>query len=314
MQAFALDEVGKPGSLRELPTPQPQDGQVLVRVHAAGVNPFDVWVTQGYVVGLMEHRFPLIPGVDAAGVVEAVGDKAGDLAVGDEVFGFVGKPYVGEGTYAQAVTMSAGSIARKPASLDFRQAAAVPLAGATALTLLDAVDLASGQTVLVIGASGGVGSFFVQLAAERGATVVGICSGPNVGYVRERRAADVIDYTRGDVGEALQAHYPGGVDAVVDLAGDKAELNTIARQLRRGTRLASAAMAADEAQLAERGIKAVNTATAASSAHMERLARGLDDGTLRLPEIHALPLGQAADALAQIATRHTRGKLILDVA
>jgi NADPH2:quinone reductase len=314
MRAFALDDVGKPGSLRDLPSPPPQQGEVLVRVRAAGVNPFDAMVAQGYVMGMMEHRFPLVPGVDAAGVVEAVGDGAGGLAVGDEVFGHVGKPYLGEGTYAQAVTMSAGSIARTPASLDFRQAAAVPLSGASALTLLDAVALAAGQTVLVIGASGGVGSFLVPLAAARGARVVGICSGPNLDYVRERGAADVIDYTQGDAGEAVRARCPDGVDAIVDLAGDKAELSTLSQLLRPGTHVASAAMAADPEALAERGITAANTVTSATTAHLDLLARELEDGTLRLPEIHTLPLEQAADALAQVGTRHTRGKLVLEVA
>jgi NADPH2:quinone reductase len=313
MQAFALDDVGKPGSLRELPTPAPQEGQVLVRVRAAGVNPFDAVVAQGYVMGMMEHRFPLVPGVDAAGVVEAAGNGAGAWAVGDEVFGFVGKPHLGEGTYAQAVAMSAGSISRKPASLDFRQAAAVPLAGATALTLLDAVALAAGHTVVVIGASGGVGSFLVQLATQRGARVVGICSGPNLGYVRDLGAADAIDYTKGGVGEAVRARCLDGVDAIVDLAGDKAELATLSQHLRPGTHVASAAMAADEEELAMRGIKAANTVTSATTAHMELLARGLEDGTLRLPELHVLPLEQAADALAQVGTRHTRGKLVLEV-
>jgi NADPH:quinone reductase-like Zn-dependent oxidoreductase len=128
----------------------------------------------------MEHRFPLVPGHDAAGVVEAVGDGVDGLAVGDAVFGAVGKPYLGEGTYAQATSMSVGSVWLKPSWLDFSQAAAVPLSGATALTLLEAVALSPGERLLVLGASGGVGSFLVQLAALRGTEVVGVCSGPNL--------------------------------------------------------------------------------------------------------------------------------------
>jgi NADPH:quinone reductase len=138
MRAFALDSFGEPGSIRELPAPEPVDGQVLVRVRAAGVNPFDAVVAQGYIKDLMEHRFPLVPGHDAAGVIEGVGDGVEQLAVGDEVFGAVGKPYLGEGTYAQATTMSAGSVWLKPSSLDFAQAAAVPLSGATANVRLPA--------------------------------------------------------------------------------------------------------------------------------------------------------------------------------
>ncbi len=122
-------------------------------------------------------------------MVEALGDGVDDLAVGDEVFGAVGKPYLGEGTYAETTTMSDGAVWRKPTSLDFAQAAAVPLGGATALTLLDAVALGASETVLVIGASGGVGSFLVQLAAQRGARVVGVCGGRNVAYARGLGAA-----------------------------------------------------------------------------------------------------------------------------
>jgi NADPH:quinone reductase len=313
MRAFALDSFGEPGSVRELPIPTPADGQVLVRVRAAGVNPFDAYVAQGYVKDLMEHRFPLVPGVDAAGVVEALGDGVDDLAVGDEVFGAVGKPYLGEGTYTEATTMSAAAVRRMPASLDFTQAAAVPLGGATALTLLDAAAVGAGQTVLVLGASGGVGSFLVQLAVERGARVVGVCSGRNLAYARGLGAADVIDYTAGGVADAVHARHSGGIDAIVDLVGDKAAVLALGEQLRPGGRVASAVGGADEEELAKRGIGAANVVTWLTSEQLAQLTRWLEDGTLRLPEIQALPLEEAADALGRIATRHTRGKLVLTV-
>jgi len=313
MRAFALDSFGEPGSIRELPTPEPADGQVLVRVRAAGVNPFDAVVAQGYVKDLMEHRFPLVPGHDAAGVVEAVGDGADGLAVGDVVFGAVGKPYLGEGTYAQATTMSAGAVWPKPPWLDFAQAAAVPLSGATALTLLDAVALGAGERVLVLGASGGVGSFLVQLAAQRGAQVVGVCSGPNLAYARGLGAADVVDYTTGDVGEAVRSRHPDGVDAIVDLVGDKPALTALSEQLRPGGRVASAVDAADVEELAKRGIRATNVASWLTSEQLAQLTRLLEGGALRLPEIHTVEFGDTADALAKIATKHTRGKLVLVV-
>jgi len=313
MRAFALDSFGEPGSIRELSTPEPADGQVLVRLRAAGVNPFDAFVAQGYVKDLMEHRFPLVPGHDAAGVIQAVGDGVDGLAVGDEVFGAVGKPYLGEGTYAQATTMSAGSVWPKPSSLDFAQAAAVPLSGATALTLLDAVALGAGERVLVLGASGGVGSFLVQLATQRGAQVVGVCSGPNLAYARGLGAADVIDYTTDEVGEAVRSRYPDGVDAILDLVGDKPALTALSEQLRPGGRVASAVDAADVEELAKRGIPATNVASWLTSEQLAQLTRWLADGTLRLPEIHAVGFEDAAEALAKIATRHTRGKLVLAI-
>jgi NADPH:quinone reductase-like Zn-dependent oxidoreductase len=313
MRAFALDSFGAPGSMRELPTPEPAEGQVVVRVRAAGVNPFDAVVAQGYIKDLMEHRFPLVPGHDAAGVIEAVGEGADGLAVGDAVFGAVGKPYLGEGTYAQATTMSAGSIWPKPSSLDFTQAAAVPLSGATALTLLDAVALGAGERVLVLGASGGVGSFLVQLATQRGAEVVGVCSGPNVTYTRGLGAADMIDYTTEAVGEAVRSRYPDGVDAIIDLVGDRPALTALSEQLRPGGRIASAVDAADVEEFAKRDIRATNVASWLTSEQLAQLTRLLEDGTLRLPEIHAVGFENAADALAKIATKHTRGKLVLAI-
>jgi NADPH2:quinone reductase len=313
VRAFALDSFGERGSTRELRAPEPAKGQVLVRVRAAGVNPFDAVVARGYVKDLMEHRFPLVPGVDAAGVVEAVGDGVDELAVGDEVFGGVGKPYLGEGTFAQATTMSSGAVWPKPSSLDFAQAAAVPLGGATALTLLDAVALGAGESVLVLGASGGVGSFLVQLAAQRGAQVVGVCSGPNLAYAGGLGAADVIDYTTGDVGDAVRSRHPDGVDAIVDLVGDMPALTALSEQLRPGGRVASAVNGADEEELAKRGVSATNVVTWLTSGQLAKLTRWLEDGTLRLPEIHAVGFEDAADALAKIATKHTRGKLVLGV-
>lgn len=313
MRAFALDSFGKPGSIRELPNPEPADGQVLVRVRAAGVNPFDAVVAQGYIKDLMEHRFPLVPGHDAAGVIEAVGNGVDGLAVGDAVLGAVGKPYLGEGTYAQTTTMSTGSIWPKPSSLDFTQAAAVPLSGATALTLLDAVALGAGERVLVLGASGGVGSFLVQLAAQRGAQVLGVCSGPNLAYARGLGAGDVIDYTTEQVGDAVRSRYPDGVDAIIDLVGDKAALTALSERLRPGGRVASAVDAADVEELAKRGISATNVASWLSSEQLAQLTRWLEDGTLRLPEIHTVGFEDAAEALARIATKHTRGKLVLAI-
>jgi NADPH:quinone reductase-like Zn-dependent oxidoreductase len=313
MHAFALDTLGQPGSLRELPEPQPGPGEVLVRTRAAGVNPFDAAVAQGWLESYMEHRFPLVLGMDAAGVVEALGDGVAGFALGDEVLGGVGKPFVGGGTYAEAVTMATSSIVAKPAGFGFDLAAALPLAGSTAITLLDAVSLAAGETVLVLGASGGVGSFLVQLAKQAGASVVGVCSGPNADYARERGADDVIDYASQDVATTLGERYPDGIDAIVDLVGDGAALLGLSEQLRQGGRVASAVSAADEAKLAERGIRAANVGTVITAAMLDRLVAGLQDGSLKPPEVASLPLAGAAEALAAIGTKHTRGKLVLAV-
>src|SRR2546429_6030199 len=133
MKAFALGDLGRPGSIRDLPVPEPVEGQVRVRVGVAGLNPFDNAVVQGFLKDRMEHRFPLVPGMDASGTIDAVGAGVSDLSVGDEAFGSVGKKYLGGGTLAEFTTMSVGTVARKPNTLSHAIAAAIPVAGVTAL-------------------------------------------------------------------------------------------------------------------------------------------------------------------------------------
>ena len=166
MRAFALEELGAPGSVVEVPVPEPAEGQVRIRVAAAGLNPFDNAVIQGSLKDQMEHRFPLIPGMDAAGTVDALGEGVIELAIGDEVFGSVGKRHLGEGTAAGSATMSTATIARRPAGIADTDAAAIPVAGVTALTMVETASVSDGDVVVAIGATGGVGSYLVQLAAS----------------------------------------------------------------------------------------------------------------------------------------------------
>lgn len=219
MRAFALEELGAPGSVVEVPVPEPAEGQVRIRVAAAGLNPYDSAVIQGYLKDHMEHRFPLIPGMDAAGTVDALGEGVIELAVGDEVFGSVGKRYLGEGTAAGSGTMSTAAIARRPASIDPTDAAAIPVAGVTALTMVESASVSDGDVVVAIGATGGVGSYFVQLAARRGARVLAISSSANADYARTLGAAEVVDYGAGDVVEAVRSLAPDGIDVIADMHG-----------------------------------------------------------------------------------------------
>jgi len=280
-------------------------------VVAAGVNPVDAAVVAGYLKDMMEHRFPLIPGIDASGVIDAIGAGVEGLAEGDEVFGGTGKMYFGEGSFAEHVTMSAGTIKRKPRSIGHREAAAIPLAGVTAILLDEALGLSDGETVLAIGASGGVGTFLVQLAARRGATVVAVCRGENAEYVHELGAAEVIDYSVEDVAVALRSRHPDGIDAIADMVGDREGLAQLTEQLSRGGRVASTVGAADQEALAARGMKAENVTTMVTTEHLTTLAEALDRGDLKGPQIQAFPLEGAGQALAQVGARHVRGKLVL---
>jgi NADPH2:quinone reductase len=258
MKALAIDELGQPGSLHDIPVPEPAEGQVRIRVAAAGLNPFDNAVVQGFLKDRMEHRFPLVPGMDASGTVEALGQGVEAWAVGDEVFGSVGKRYLGEGTLAEFATMSAGRVARKPASVDHTAAAAIPVAGVTALVMADALELSEGHVVVANGATGGVGSYFVQLASARGARVVAVCRGENADYARRLGATEVIDYTSGDVAEAIRSLFPEPLDAIADMHGDAETVARLAEPVRSGGHVASAVGAADPEALRGRGIEGTN--------------------------------------------------------
>jgi NADPH:quinone reductase-like Zn-dependent oxidoreductase len=311
MKAFAIDELGLAGSVRDIAVPEPAEGQVRVRVAAAGLNPFDAAVVQGQLKDRMEHRFPLVPGMDASGTVEAVGKGVTGWSVGEEVFGSVGRSYLGEGTLAEFATMSERTVARKHASLDHAAAAAVPVAAVTALTMVDAFASAAGGVVVAIGATGGVGGYLVQLAARRGARVVAVCSGGNADYARRLGAVDVVDYTAEDMVEAVGSRYPDGIQGIADMHGDREVLARLAEQVRAGGHVTSAVGAADADALAQRGIGATNVQGRVNTASLEALATMLERGEIQSPELQRYSLTDAAQALAAVGSGHVRGKIVV---
>jgi NADPH:quinone reductase-like Zn-dependent oxidoreductase len=313
MEAFAIDELGSPGSIRDLAEPEADEGQVRIRVAAAGLNPFDGAVVNGRLKGRMDHRFPLIPGMDASGTVEAVGDGVLSWGVGDDVFGSVGKMYLGEGTLAQRATMSAATIAPKPSSIDHASAAAIPIAGVTALMMADALEISRDDVVLAIGATGGVGSFFVQIVARRGAHLVAVCSKANAGYARSLGAADVIDYHEESTADALASRFPDGIVGIADMFGDKESLAALAGRVRSGGYVVSAVGAADARALEHRGLTGVNVNGMVTTASLEELAGMLERKELVVPELHAFPFADAAEALRQVGSGHSRGKIVVAV-
>jgi NADPH2:quinone reductase len=311
MKAFAIDGFGEQGSVRDLPVPEPEEGQVRLRVVAAGLNPFDVAVVQGFLKDHMEHRFPLVPGMDASGIVDAVGDGVDGYAAGEEAFGSVGKMHLGEGTLAEFVTVSAGTVTHKPSSFDHIVAAAIPTAGVTALNMADALELSKGQTVVAVGATGGVGSYFVQLASRRGPRVVAICRDENADYARGLGAADVIDYAAGDVADAVRSRYPGGIDAVADMHGDAEQLAKLTEQVSSGGHVASVVGAVDIEALAAREVEGTNVQVRVTTASLDVLSRMLEAGELVPPEIRTSPLADTSEALAAVGTSHVRGKIVV---
>src|SRR5918994_1952929 len=254
MRVIAEERFGGAIALMNLPVPEIGRGEVLIRVRAAGVNPFDWKVANGALEGEQKHRFPLILGFDAAGVVERVGADVTGLAEGDDVYGYLFKPVIGGGTYAEYVSAPANIVAKKPESVGFAEAAALPTPGLTAMDLLDAVNLGEGETALVVGATGGVGSYAVQLAARRGARVIATARAANEAFVRGLGTAETIDHTKEDLVEAVRMTHPGGIEAIIAVVSDRDVLSRMAGFVKEGGRIASSVFAADVESLAERSI------------------------------------------------------------
>src|SRR5215217_2445045 len=245
MRTIAEEKFGGPIALMELPVPEIGRGEVLIRVRAAGVNPFDWKVADGVLEGERKHRFPLILGFDAAGVVERVGDEVTGLAEGDEVYGYLFKPVVGEGAYAEYVSAPASIVAKKPESVGFAEAAALPTPGLAAMDLVDAVNLGEGETVLIVGATGGVGSYAVQLAARRGARVIATARRENEAFARELGAVETIDHTTEDLVESVLVDHPHGIEAVVHVVSDREALGRLAGPVKKGGSVPTSVYPAD---------------------------------------------------------------------
>ncbi len=311
MRAFAIDQFGETGSVRDVPQPTPQEGQVRVRVEAASVNPVDAVFMTGAYKDMLPHHLPLVPGMDLGGVVDAVGDGVTGLQVGDRVFGIHGKMSVGEGTLAEYVIATPGTLARRPDGIDAAFGAGLGLAGASALQMVEVAGVESGDPVLVIGAAGGIGSIAVQLLAAAGAMPIAVTRAANHDYVRSLGAVAALDYATDDVFEKVRAVHPGGIAAIFDMAGDKESINHLAELVRSGGHVVSMAGAADAEALAGRGVIATNVMTQGTSDKFERLAEQVQEGRLKQPEIRKFRLADAAEALAEIRSGHTRGKLVV---
>lgn len=287
--------------VEELPRPKLAPSAVLIEVRAASVNPVDWKVMTGGLDGLMDAVFPVVPGWDVAGVVVALGPDTPEFAVGDEVIAYARKDVVGAGTFAELVAVPAASVARKPTSLTFEQAAGLPLAGGTALRTLDALEVTAGDTVLVHAAAGGVGIFAVQIAVARGARVIGTASESNHAFLRELGAEPV---TYGDgVVDRVRALAPEGVDAVADFVGG--QLETSLAVLADGGRLASVA----DPGVIEHGGRWIWVRP--DGAESARLAALADEGKLKVEVARTYGLDEVAEAFAESQSGHVRGKLVI---
>jgi NADPH2:quinone reductase len=314
MRAFAVDSFGATGSVREIPIPEPAQGEVLIRVHAAGVNVMDPIYTGGWIKDYMEHRFPLVPGIDVSGVVEAIGPGVADFKVGEEVFGVSSKPFVGDGTFAEYATVPVSGLAKKPIGLSHTEAAALPHAALTALAAVDAANPANGQVVLLVGAAGGVGTIVSQLAAQRGARVVAVTSAASADHARSFGADETVDYAASDAMGELKRRYPDGVDALIDLHSDAEAFERYASLVRAGGVAVSTRGPAGAAapRIEERGVRFA-AANRAGPDRLGEISEAVAAGRLRVPPVKTFSLDDAPVAIAEMAGGHVRGKLVIAV-
>jgi NADPH:quinone reductase len=310
MRAFVLPDFESQPTLADIPTPEARPGEVLVRVHAASVNGVDLSIASGRLRGMMEYRFPVVLGKDFAGTVEDVGAGATGFAAGDRVFGVVSDPSpLNSRSFAEYLAVPAGpNLTRVPEGVDLATAGVLGLAGSAALQAVDAVAPAAGETVLVSGATGGVGAYAVQLAAARGAAVIATAKpGEEEDFVRDLSASHDVDYT-GDVAGQVRAIRPDGVEAVLHFAGDGAALGEL---LVSGGRLASTLiMSPDQLPVPKARVSGVfanpDTAT------LDRLAADVVAGRLRVPIQRTYQLDELGQAMADY-TAGTQGKLAVSV-
>jgi NADPH:quinone reductase-like Zn-dependent oxidoreductase len=311
MKAVRIHAYGDAGvlSFEEAPRPAPADNEVLVCVHAAGVNPIDWKIRSGDLKDWIPHTFPFVLGVDFSGVVQETGPKVQNLKAGDEVFGEA-KISGPNGSYAEYLVVPAKNVALKPRSLDHIQTAALPVVAATAWQALfgdGGIDLQPGQTLLVHGGAGGVGSTAVQLAKWRGARVIATASQANHDFLRRLGADQTIDYTKVAFDSVVK-----DLDAVLDTIGGDTQARSW-QVLKPGGVLASVRGMPAEPQSKPRGARAVSVQGDRGIPALGRIAELVDAGFLRQHVSEILPLAEARRAHELSEAGHVRGKIVLNV-
>lgn len=309
MRAVVLSAFGQTPEVVELELPQPEAGEVRVRVHAASVNGFDLAVTKGFLEGALEHRFPVILGKDFAGVVDALGPGVDGFEIGERVFGVVTKPFLGDGSFAEYVTVPVTvGLARIPDGVTFSDAAALGLAGTAAFDSVAAAKLGAGDTVLIAGATGGVGTHAIQLAVQTGARVIATAAtADEVERVTELGAFATVDYRR-DVSAQVRELAHDGVDAILHFAGDA---EALASALTPSGRLVSTILQSPD-QIAAEGVTVLPVYAVPSQDTLDRLARSHAEETTKVTVEATYDLDKTLDAFERF-TSGTLGKVLITI-
>lgn len=309
MKAIVVHEYGGPEVLKleDMPRPEPKENEVLVRVLAAGVNPVDGLIRSGKFAKYFHTKLPLVPGYDIAGVVEKTGAKIKKFKAGDSIYAYIGLKE--GGGYAEYAVATEEEAAAKPKSLNYIEAAAVPVVAETAWqALIDTAKLSAGQTVLIHGGSGGVGSFAIQIAKARGAKVIATASTPNQNLLKELGADVTIDYTKTKFEDVAK-----DVDVVLDSVGK----DTLARSygvVKKGGFIVSLVARPEPAELDQHGIRGAGLDVKPNAQELAEIGKLIDEKKIKVIVSNVFPLADAAKAQVQADTGHTRGKIVLRVA
>ena len=294
--------------LAEMEVPQLKEGEILVKIKSAGVNPVDTVITKGYYKDMMPHSFPIIPGWDFAGVIEDRGHAARRFEIGEEVFAYARRPEVKWGTFAEYIVIPESYVATRPKNVTFEEASAIPLAGLTAYqSLYTFGELSKGQKLLILGSSGGVGTYGIQLAKARGAEVIGVASSKNHDYMKSLGADHTIDYHDKDIGEAVKEIFPEGVDLIFDCTSGES-LQQSVKCLKDSGRLVSIL---NQGEDLDPKIDFKFVFVEPHSANLDHLRELVEAEKLKVRVSKRYRLEEAVEALEQIESLHTTGKIVI---
>lgn len=292
----------------ELEKPIPKEGEVLVRIQSAGVNPVDAAVARGMLKDAIPTSFPVIPGWDMAGVVEECGFSAQRFKKGDEVYAYARRPTIQQGTFAEYISLPESYLALRPESLSMEESGGVPLTGLTAYqSLFDTGQLTADETVLILGASGGVGSLAIQLAKWKGATVIGVAGSSNQKFMKELGADETIDYNTDSLKDAVLQIAPEGVDMIFQCSRGNS-LEQTSETIKKNGRLISIT---DSNPNRRDDVQFQYVFVEPNAVQLEHLKEIADSGNLQVSVSKTFTLNETPQALREIESLHTRGKIVI---
>ena len=315
MEAIVQKDFGDANQLKlkRINVPLPTKGKIQIKVHYAAVNPVDWKIREGLLQQALPHRFPLIPGWDAAGVVSAIGENVTNFKIGDPVFAYCRKNVVQWGTYAEYVCVDANHVALKPDNFTFAEAAAFPLAGLTAWqALFDLAHLKKGESILIHAGAGGVGSLAIQFAKNKGAHVLATSSKEKHAYLKSLGADVTIDYRDPNFIQKIKESFPDGLDVILDTIGGDTYRKSF-DYLKKGGRIVSLLEQPDEKLAKASQTQAYYLFVTPNGQQLEEIAQLIKNNKIKPITILEMPLEEAAKAHEISQSSHTQGKIVLKI-